>query len=249
NIYILNQSEAITQKIKSYSDILFDPKIVDVFLYLAKIESFWLNISTDRFKDILNDWGKNIYLKLSLNNLEEITSVFAKIIDRKSAFTARHSSGVATLAALISSEMNFSVEKQQAIRIAGLIHDIGKLIIPKNILEKNGKLNDNEFNIIKQHPFYTYKLLNNIKGLSTISRWAAYHHEKMDGTGYPFKLNKNKLDLGCRIMAVSDIFQALTEERPYRPAYKITKAMEILKKYGTYGKLDTEIISVLEKNI
>src|SRR3990167_2949515 len=100
--------------------------------------------------------------------------------------------------------------------IAALLHDIGKLSVPDEILEKPGGLSTEEFNIMRGHTYFTYHILNSIDGFDTISEWAAFHHEKLNGRGYPFHLKEGQLSIGSRIMAVSDKFSALSEDRPYR---------------------------------
>ena len=98
--------------------------------------------------------------------------------------------------------------------MAGNFHDLGKLVIPNSILEKPGKLNDEEFALMKQHTYFTYSILTTIGGIQEIAEWAAFHHERLDGNGYPFHLNASKLSTGARIMAVADIVTTLAEDRP-----------------------------------
>lgn len=249
NTFILNQVDNILDNIYNKSAVWFEPKLVNIFSDLAKSESFWLNLKTKEYKSILGSWGKKTNSNINLSDLGAIASTAAHLIDRVSPFTSRHSTGVATIAAMITNEMGYGSEEQSAIRIAGLFHDLGKLVIPNEIIEKKSKLNDLEFKIIKQHSFYTYRLLSKIKGLGSIPEWAAYHHERLDGTGYPFRIKAENLNLGSRIMAVSDIFQALTEDRPYRPAFSISKSIEIIEDMENEFKLDSEVIKILKKSI
>jgi len=127
--------------------------------------------------------------------------------------------------------------------------DLGKLIVPSEIIEKNGELTAAEFKVVKQHTFYTYRLLKRIEGLGSIPEWASFHHERLDGSGYPFRIQGSNLNIGSRIMAVSDIFQALTEDRPYRKAFSISKALKIIDEMQQESKLDAEIITVLKNTI
>jgi len=184
-----------------------------------------------------------------LSDLESIASIVAHLIDRVSPFTSRHSTGVATIAAMITHELGYSYQQQRAIRIAGLFHDLGKLIVPAEIIEKEAELTAAEIKVVKQHTFYTYRLLNKIQGLGSIPEWAAFHHERLDGTGYPFRISGDQLNTGSRIMAVSDVFQALTEDRPYRPAFSIAKALGIIDSMEQEAKLDAEIVAVLKNAI
>lgn len=249
NTFILDQKEEIIADIRAKSGSWFDPKLVAVFIDLAEKESFWLNLKTKEYTHILREWGKTTKRDINLGDLEALASIVAHLIDRVSPFTSRHSSGVATIAAMITSELGYNLQEQRAMRIAGLFHDLGKLIVPNQIIEKKGELTDSEYKIIKQHTFYTYRLLNRIKGLGSIPEWAAFHHERLDGTGYPFRIAAEDLNLGSRIMAVSDVFQALTEDRPYRPAFTISKALKIIDQMQADSKLDADLVLVLKNSI
>ncbi|MFW5986582.1 MAG: HD-GYP domain-containing protein [Halanaerobiales bacterium] len=247
--YILLQVKDITSRIKSCSGDWFDPQLVERFLQLSGEEYFWLTLASSEFDDVLKNWGKNTQTRLQLGDLEQIASIIASLIDRVRPFTSRHSTGVATIAAMIAHDLGYSQREQRGLRIAGLFHDLGKLIVPSRIIEKPGELTEKEYKIVKQHSFYTYRLLKKIKGLGSIPEWAGYHHEKLDGSGYPFHLKGEQLNTGSRIMAVSDIFQALTEERPYRPSYSMDEALEMLRKIEKKGRLAPAIITALADNI
>ena len=247
--FILNQIESIRTEIKKRSGSWFDPELVDVFFRSSEKECFWLNLESGGYKEILKSWGKSTTTSISLSNLESLASLMAHLIDKISPFTSRHSSGVATIAAMITGELNYSQKEQRSIRIAGLFHDLGKLIIPPSIIEKKDTLTDEEYKIVKQHTYYSYQLLAKIKGLGSIPEWAAFHHERLDGSGYPFRLPGSELNQGSRIMAVSDVFQALTEDRPYRSAFSISKALKIMDEMQQNGKLDSKIIRVLKNAI
>lgn len=247
--FILEQKEEIMSDIKIKSGSWFDPKLVNVFIDLAKKEAFWLTLETKEYNHILRKWGKNTKRDINLGNLEALASIVAHLIDRVSPFTSRHSSGVATIAAMLTCELGFGLKEQRAMRIAGLFHDLGKLIVPNKIIEKRGELTNSEYKLIKQHTFHTYRLLNRIEGLGSIPEWAAFHHERLDGTGYPFRIKAENLNLGSRIMAISDVFQALTEDRPYRSAFTISKALKIIEQMQLESKLDKNLVSVLKDSI
>lgn len=244
--YILHQVDSIVEEITAKSGTWFDPALIPVFSVLAKKESFWLNLKSEEYNLILRKWGKETRTKFNLTDLEQVASVVAHLIDRISPFTSRHSSGVAMIAAMIAADLGYNSKEQRAIRIAGLFHDLGKLIVPNKIIEKKGELTKGEYQIIKQHSFYTYRMLNRIEGLGSIPEWAAFHHERLDGTGYPFHIDSKNLNIGSRIMAVSDVFQALTEDRPYRKAFTISHAVQIIEDMERQGKLDLDIIKVLK---
>ena len=247
--YILFQLDRILNKIKEKSGDWFDPELVKAFSKLAKKESFWLNLETKEYNNILEEWGKETQIKINLKNLESLATILAHLIDRISPFTSRHSTGVSTIAAMLTHELGYEELEQRVIRIAGLFHDLGKLIIPAEIIEKEAELTDKEYKIVKQHSYYTYRLLKKIRGLGSMPEWAAFHHERLDGSGYPFHLSSENINIGSRIMAVSDIFQALTEDRPYRSAFTISKALEIMQDMVEKNKIDKNIFSTLKQSI
>ena len=127
------------------------------------------------------------------------------------------------------------------------MHDLGKLSVPEEILEKPGKLSPEEFRIIKKHTYYTYRILDVIPGFDEINRWASFHHEKLDGSGYPFRLHEENIPTGSRIMAVSDVFSALTEDRPYRMGLPRQRVVEILGQMSP-GGLDSQVVKNLVNN-
>ena len=128
--------------------------------------------------------------------------------------------------------MGFSAWECQLIRVAGNLHDLGKLAVPAEILEKSGQLTDAEYNLIKGHSFYTYHILEAIDELEIITAWAAFHHERLDGSGYPFQISGDQLSLPARIVAVADVFTAITEDRPYRVGMDPDQALSVLRKNG-----------------
>ena len=174
-----------------------------------------------------------------------MTGFVSKLIDFRRPFTAMHSAGVAESAVFLARKAGMSEEECARMRIAGNLHDIGKLRVPREILEKPGKLTDREFNIMKEHAYYSYRILSRVSGFEDIAAWAAFHHEKLDGSGYRFHLDKAKIPLGSRIMAVADIFSATTEDRPYRKGMEKERVVNILRKDADREKLSKEIVELL----
>lgn len=169
------------------------------------------------------------------------------IVDQKSPFTAQHSVRVADVAKFIASSCGLSETQCYKIEIAGLLHDLGKLHTPDDILEKPGPLNNIERAIMNQHSYETYEILRHIEGLGEVARWAAFHHEGINGAGYPFHLKAHDLSTEARIIAIADIFQALVQDRPYRGGMKIEKVLSILNESVDSGKLDNEIVKLTVK--
>ena len=246
--YILNQRESITEKIVKKSGEWFMPELVDAFVKLSTNESFWLYTVSSNVSDILCKESKLSKNYLNIDELYEVTKWFSNIIDFRSRFTSVHSRGVAAVAGAIATIMKFDEEFVKTIEISGFIHDLGKLAVPNTILEKNGKLDKQEFEIIRCHTFHTYNVLSRIKSLKTISEYGAYHHEHLDGSGYPFQIKAKNMKLGSRILAVADIFTAIAEDRPYRAAMNKEDVINLISSKGDDKALDSKIVKVLLDN-
>lgn len=160
--------------------------------------------------------------------LDEIAYAFAKVIDAKSPFTHGHSERVAQFTDTICTEMGYSTGHRRWMMRAGLLHDIGKLGVSNTILDKPGKLTDAEFEQIKLHPLYSKQILGRVSVFHDLSITASAHHERLDGKGYPQGMSAENLTRDMRVLAVADIFDALTAERPYRPALPLEKVYTIM---------------------
>lgn len=243
---ILGEVDEICEQIKKFSGSMFIPEFVDAFAKLSKKEYFWFDLNSYSLTPLLSYKLSREPRELNLSELRELANVFCHVIDFRSRFTATHSNGVATCSGELARLVGFSEAECDMIRISGYLHDLGKLTVPAEILEKPSKLSESEFNIIKSHTFYTYRILQNVSNLGTISAWAAYHHERLDGTGYPFHQGDRELSLGSKIVAVADVFTALTEDRPYRKGMEPSKAIEILENMVNISALDSNVVRILK---
>jgi len=154
----------------------------------------------------------------------------AKIVEMKDPYTAGHQRHVAQLSEIIAKEMKFSKNRIETLKTAALLHDIGKINIPSEILTKPTKLLPIEFSLIKEHPLNGYEMLKNIEFPGPVKEIALQHHERMDGSGYPNGLKGNEIMLEARILAVADVVEAMSSHRPYRSALGIDKALEEIEK-------------------
>lgn len=242
---VISQIGRIREVIRSRRGDVFAPEMVDAFLEISVQEALWLEmVSGPQISDFSQELALDA-VKLTLDETVELTNVFAHIIDFRSPFTTRHSASVAATAEKLAELSGFSENECKMMRIAGNLHDLGKLAIPAGILEKRSKLNPDEFDIIRSHTFYTYRLLEPIHGFETINQWASYHHEKLNGNGYPFHLKADSLPLGSRIMAVADIYTAVTEDRPYRKGMSIQKTTDLLYGMARHGAICLDTVSLL----
>jgi HD-GYP domain-containing protein (c-di-GMP phosphodiesterase class II) len=177
-----------------------------------------------------------------------MSGILSGIIDEKSPFTGTHSKGLAHIADLMADFYKFDEDHRAKLLIAANLHDLGKLGIPNAILDKEGGLTPDEFMTMKAHTFYTRKALERVNGLDDIVEWAANHHEKLDGTGYPYGFSKKELAFESQLMACVDIYQALTEDRPYRKPMPHAKASEIMRGMVEKGFISGDITEDLLKH-
>lgn len=174
-------------------------------------------------------------------DLRDLAKLFARIIDYKSSFTKDHSLGVAEKAERMARHYGWDAATAEKIYCAGALHDIGKLMVDKNVLEKAGKLDAAEYQHIQSHAAETFRLLSKLESLGQITPWASHHHEKLNGKGYPMGLTADELDEKARLLACLDIYQALTEDRPYKAGMSHAKAISILRELVEKGELDGNI--------
>ena len=248
NQYILHQHEDIISKIKSHTNSLFHSHIVDLLLTASDREEFWLDLVSTRLYSLLLHDGPFRKIEIELSSISLIAELFRNIIDFRSRFTATHSSGVAASASILSRLFGLTGTETELMEVAGNLHDLGKLAIPNGILDKPGKLTKEEMAVMKSHTYFTYSVINTIGGLQQIAEWAAYHHERLDGSGYPFHCKADELSTGARILMVADIFTALAEDRPYRKGMSREGIRQIIKQFSDRQLLDTKIVNLLFKN-
>lgn len=209
----------------------FDPVLADVFLAEARVGSIWENLASPNLLHAVSRLEPaDRVLVVTPERLDLAARAFAQIIDAKSPFTYRHSERVAYTAAAMAEYMRFPAPAVRDQRRAGLLHDIGKLGISNRILDKPGPLTDKEYAQVKRHPKLTYDTLVRVAPFRHIAEEAASHHEKLDGTGYHRGITGKDLTPISRILAVADIFDALSQDRPYRPAMSMEEVFAILKK-------------------
>ena len=174
----------------------------------------------------LFDQGFNHRLACQLESLVEI-------INKKDAITSGHSSRVALLAGQIAKQLGSSEEIIEKAEIAGLVHDVGKIGIPQEILSKKGSLTADEMTIMRQHPRIGWEILKDVRSLEPFLDGILYHHERFDGRGYPYGLKENQIPLMARILSVADSYDAMTTSRPYRKPMSSKRALiEIMKESG-----------------
>lgn len=245
---ILEQRDAILKNMSEGSGRLYQPECVAVLKDVAAAESFWLDLASERIYSMILQQITWPMLTIDLPEIESIAEIFARVVDVASRWTATHTAGVAATAVALAERLGFSPREVQMMRAAGFLHDLGKLSVPRSILDKPGKLTPAEWTVVKGHTYYTFRIVDTIGGLPQIAEWAGFHHERLDGTGYPFRHPGSELTLGSRIMAVADTFTALAENRPYRPGMNREESFNILNDMCNQGALDGDVVAALAGN-
>jgi putative nucleotidyltransferase with HDIG domain len=181
-------------------------------------------------RDITERKQSELALKNSNSQLErmvyDVTEAMGRIVEFRDPYTNGHEVRVAQLAKLLAEEMGLSDEEIVGIEMAALVHDIGKLGVPAEILTKPGQISANEFAIIKEHSEFGYGILKDIAFPWPVAETVLQHHERMDGTGYPRGLAGDRIGTPARIIAVADVIEAMASDRPYRAALGLDTAVE-----------------------
>ncbi|MCX7694668.1 MAG: HD domain-containing protein [Caloramator sp.] len=242
------QRNRINEWINEHKNSLFDPKIVEIYNEVQSIDAFWLDIENLAYSSqILDRMIPETKIPATLEDIKKIAEVFAYIIDHKSHFTYTHSTNLAKYIKKVCNYIGFDKNKTLKMEIAALLHDIGKLSIPNSILDKNGKLNAEEMQIMRSHTYYTRFILSKIDGFEEIAEWAANHHEKLNGKGYPLGLNLDELSFESRIMAICDIYEALTADRPYRVGMRPDDAFKIIQTMVEAGEVCNKAFNIVKQ--
>ncbi|MDI3480961.1 MAG: hypothetical protein PWQ97_616 [Tepidanaerobacteraceae bacterium] len=187
-----------------------------------------------------------IDLSYCRSEADEIIRVFAKVIDAKHSYTAGHSERVAEYTYKLAKAMGMKEEEAQRLKLAGYLHDAGKVAVPRSILDKPGRLTMDEFKLMKRHPVYTMEILSMVSFLKDLVVIAGGHHERYDGSGYPDGLAGEAIPFGARLMAVADAYDAMTSLRPYQPQRNFAEAKEVIEK-NAGSQFDPKVAKVAVK--
>jgi putative nucleotidyltransferase with HDIG domain len=214
----------------------FDPELVMAAESLHHAGNLWCERSAeeDRWEvlDLAPEAGAT-----TASQVDRVCEAFADVVDAKSSFTYRHSIGVTRAAVKIAVQLGLAPERQKLVWRAALLHDVGKLAVSNTILDKPGKLTAEEWQSVRQHPVQTRKILERIEPFLELAAVASRHHERLDGSGYPNGFTAEQLPLEARIIAVADVYGALSEDRPYRASLSDEEVFAIMSK-DVPAKLD-----------
>lgn len=208
----------------------FDPRLVRILEGWKSDVEWWAGLrAPDLEQRVVAMEPGGAGREIDDDGLDAIALAFAEIIDAKSPYTYHHSTNVANFARAIGRERGLGETELRNLHRAGLLHDIGKLGISNRILDKNGPLDAGERRAIEHHPIYSWEILHHVAAFRPFARSAVVHHEKLDGTGYPWHLRGEELNEAERALCVADIYEALTADRPYRAGMPAGKALSILQ--------------------
>lgn len=223
-------SESARREVIRRAGTWFDPALVAAFKKVSARPDFWAALAApDLAERLATSFGDDGAYLVDDDYLDDVAAAFADVVDSKSPFTAGHSRRVALFTDMIAEELGMPEEERRYLRRAALLHDIGKLGVSNQILDKPGKLDDAEFAVVRSHPGLGEDILSKISAFQELARLAGAHHERLDGRGYPRGLTGEAICPLTRILTTADIFDALTADRPYRAAMPVSKALDIMK--------------------
>lgn len=246
--FILHQTDQLRERIHGLAGGFLDGDVVALFDEVSRSERFWLELVSKQLTRDLRERSLLHAIDLDFEAALSVAGVLKDMTDFRSRFTACHSVGVATCSKDIGEVLGFTGRDLQQIHLAGLLHDIGKLAVPDAILCKPTRLTPDEYLVIKQHPYQTLRIVSRVRGMEQIGEWAAFHHERLDGSGYCLHNQLADLDMGAKAVAVADVATAIAERRPYRQPGESMVVLDELRTMSARGLLDSRIVEALADN-
>ena len=204
----------------------FDPALVEALRSIRDDAPFWRSLAQ---ADVSAWEPSDRLLTADDESLDRIAYALAGVIDAKSPWTYRHSDRLSVIVVGLATTLGAGPQELSDLRRAALVHDVGKLALSNRILDKPGTLTEAEFAKVREHPVVTRQILERVPGFRQLAPLAAAHHERLDGGGYPDGLTAGELTMPMRLLAVADVYEALTSARPYRDAMSARKALEIVR--------------------
>jgi len=237
--------KGLAARIRQGAGKAFNPLYVQAFEELSGTAAFWEGLDAPRTGNscALLPGGHNP--RLEAHEVRSLSRLFSQVIDFRSRFTATHSLGVAATSVALGREMGMAPSTLSRLGLAGELHDLGKLGVPSEIIMKPAALTENEMRVMRDHARFSRAALSGAPGFEAVAGWVGNHHERLDGKGYPNQALAPELDLGSRVLAIADIFTALTEDRPYRPGMALPDAVRILEDSARQGANDPDVTLAL----
>ena len=237
--------DAVLARIRSGSGRMFNPAWVEAFESLASRDGFLRRTLRAPANAACLAVADGHNPELSGAEVAKISRLFSQIIDFRCRFTATHSRGVAATALALAREMNLDGDTRDLLEIASELHDLGKLGVPSEVIMKPGALDLAEMALMRSHAEYGFNALSGTPGMDAVTLLVGQHHERLDGKGYPNGVRASAIGLPSRILAVSDVFTALGEDRPYREGMAISRIVSVLEDMAREKALDPDVVSLV----
>lgn len=247
---LLLYRDSIIQTLARQRDQLFAPMLLDAFLKVARADAFWMLLDARHIQSYLGAMLRETPSQpIDFPGLMQMAGLFAEVADAKGAHMQGHSPAVGRLARRLGELRGLSGERCASLELAGRLHDIGKLRVPDEIMNKTGPLSRAERGVMNRHCFETYQILRRIGGLEEVAVWAAYHHESMLEYGLPFADVGRGVPLESHIVAVAESFQAMAHERPHRAGLAPGQVLDNLRQRVAAGELDAGVVDLVAENL
>ncbi|MDP2171489.1 MAG: HD domain-containing protein [Rhodocyclaceae bacterium] len=246
--FILRQVDELRATVHQFAGTLLHADVVALFDQVSGNDCFWLELVARDLGQQLRK--RNLLRSVSLDHAaaRALAGVFKDMTDFRVGFTVTHSTGVAACACGIGEVLGLVEKELQQLELAGLVHDIGKLVVPNAIFCKPAKLTPEEYAVIRQHAYCSYQILSRVRGFEKVAKWAGHHHERLDGSGYCRGAKTADLDLGAIVLGVADTAVAMAERRPYREPGNSSAVLGELRAMAGRGLLDILVVEALADN-
>jgi putative nucleotidyltransferase with HDIG domain len=247
---LLWEYPGVLDRLQGLAGSRFASELVAAFARAATRESFWLCMDPPYINDDIRERLEgSAAVELDARDALAVAGLFARTVDAKSSYTLEHSTRVARIVRYLAERLGLAGEQLDLIEIAALLHDIGKLRVPEEIIDKPGALTAQERAFVMRHSYDTGRLLSRIFPGQPIAGWASMHHENLLGTGYPDHRGGETIPREARLIAVSDIFQALAQQRPYRTRLAAREVMQQLDELAALGRIDRVMVEHLRAHL
>lgn len=229
-----NQSMSIEETILPYSGNLFKPGVVQAYIAASAKGLFWSEVDSLSIKALferidLQCIDVHADADLDDKDLESLVYTLSRVVDYKSKFTVAHSARVAYVAEKLAEGLGLVREERAKVKLAGYLHDYGKIAVPAKILSKQGELTKAELRIMRLYPYYTSQILSHVEGLGELAEWTSHHYVRADAVEFSHRPNAEFLELETEILIYSDLFAAMLEERPYRKPLSSEEAIRLIE--------------------
>jgi len=234
---------SLVPSLRQLSGVALDPALVLETVKLCHRDDFWLGLHSEEMAEALLILRPAEPLRREKRLFLRFASAFASLIDARSQYMLGHSERVAEESHRLARAAGLSPEHAQAVRVAALLHDLGRLGVPPRVIAKADILNVGEMHLLRQHPSHARQILEGLRGMEEVALWVGAHHERPDGRGYPEMMSGPEIPLEARIIGLANVYVALTTDRPYRVGLRRTEALKVLE--GAAGtQVDAQLVSL-----